>query len=181
MTTDQRKLTIQAVLEFLTAAGPDGATTTVIAEAFNYPADYHQRSNRVSQILLKLAGRGHAEKTGTERSHRYKHSWVSRWRITPAGEKAGRTRENRAQAHAAQAARMEQAATARVLALAAVRAEMTNLVREDGLAAITPGYRVARIRQLRAVPCTLTEIGELFGLTKERVRQIEMPGTVPGR
>jgi DNA-directed RNA polymerase sigma subunit (sigma70/sigma32) len=41
-------------------------------------------------------------------------------------------------------------------------------------AGITRCYRRAMILELRAVPCTLAEIGKLFGLQRERVRQIEM-------
>jgi hypothetical protein len=176
-----RRLTVASALAFLASAGEAGATTTEIALAHDYPASYHQRSNRVSQVMLVLKNRGWAEPAGTERSPLYRGNPVSRWRITDAGydAHAENTAVAQAQAQARRAAGEDALRHARQLgareqALAAVRDEITALVAEGGLRAITPAWRAAKIAGLRAVPCTLAEIGELFGLTRERVRVIAM-------
>lgn len=171
-----RRLTVQSVLTFLAQAGPGGAITTEIALAHDYPASYHQRSNRVSQVTLQLAREGCAEPMGTERSPLYRGTPVSRWCLTPAGmarQEAGATREQAAARSTALQGEIARSLAARTGALAAVQAEIAELVRDGGLAAVTKQYRAAAVRRLRAVPCTLTEIGQLFGLTRERVRQIE--------
>jgi hypothetical protein len=179
-----RRLTVASVLAFLAGAGEAGATTTEIALAHDYPASYHQRSNRVSQVMLVLRRRGEAEPAGLERSPLYRHNPVSRWRITQAGEAARAedeaVRQARDQARRTATARREAALAcdpqAREAALSAVREEIAALVRQGGMHKITPAWRAAKVAELRAVPCTLNEIGQLFGLTRERVRQIEIRG-----
>src|SRR5438105_9953779 len=99
MEPEIKKLTLQSVLSYLIAAGADGATTTEIAEAHDYPASHQQRSNRVSQILKVLAAGNCARLLGTEPSHRYRHVPVRRWAITPAGvtrHETGARRRDRA-------------------------------------------------------------------------------------
>lgn len=179
--TPNRKLTTASVLAYLAAAGPEGAVTTVIADAHDYPVTYQHRSNYTSTILARLDDQGYAERTGTERSPRYRGTPVSRWRITRTGRARFRADAKRAAARAELDARIERAAQARKDALAATRTAIATLVDSGGMAAVTPEWRAATVKELRAVPCTLAEIGELFGITKERVRQIEMFGTSPVR
>jgi hypothetical protein len=175
-----RRLTVASVLAFLDGAGEAGATTTEIALAHDYPVSYHQRSNRVSQVMLVLRNRGWAEPAGLDRSPLYRHNPVNRWRVTAAGEAAyaedKAAAQARDQARRAAAARREAALAAgdgpRAEALAAARREIAR--QRDSAGGITPAWRAAKIIELRQVPCTLDEIGQLFGLTKERVRQIEM-------
>ena len=179
--TTIRKLTQLSVLAYLDRAGDGGATTTEITQAHGHPASYQQRSNYVSAILRRLNAAGCAEQAGTERSALYRGTPVSRWRITAAGQRRYREDSTRAAVKAAMDARIEQAAAARETALTAARDEMAALVRSGGIPAVTAEWRAAKVAELRAVPCTLTEIGALFGLTGERVRQIEMYGTTLAR
>lgn len=174
MEPEIKKLTIQSTLSYLIEAGGTGATTTEIAEAHDYPGGHQQRSNRVSQIMKILEDEGGAERAGTEPSHRYRHGPVSRWRVTPAGiarhEIAGRRRERAARCDERIAGNM----AARQAALEAARAELAGMIRSGGVRAVTKAYRAAKIAELRAVPCSLSEIGDVFGITRERVRQIEL-------
>jgi hypothetical protein len=179
--TTTRRLTTVSVLAFLAEAGPGGATTTAIAQAHDYPEAYQQRSNYASAVLARLDNRGHAERTGIERSPLYRGAPVSRWRITDAGQLVLDTAVAREAARTELEARIEQAEQARKTALDDVRAELSALIRDGGMIAVTAEWRAARVRRLRAVPCTLSEIAGVFGVTKERVRQIELFGTSPVR
>ena len=179
--TTIRKASTAFVLAYLDEAGSRGATTAEITLATNHPAPYVQRSNSISTILRRLENRYEAELAGTERSTVYRGAPVHRWRITRTGHARVQAVLEREAAQIALDDRIEQAAQARKDALAAVRAEMAQLVVAGGMPAVTAEWRAARVRELRAVPCTLAEIGELFGITRERVRQIELFGTSPVR
>ena len=65
--------------------------------------------------------------------------------------------------------------------IAAAVAEVAAMVAKDGLGAVTKEYRRAKVAELRAVPCTLGEIGTVFGLTPERVRTIELEAKRAGQ
>jgi hypothetical protein len=144
----------------------------VIAQAFSRPGTHQKRSNRASQILRELAGQGYTEKTGTEPSPLYRNTPVSRWRATQAGiaryEAAVQSGSRRAVLDEVTEGHAER----RREAIAAAR-ESTARRYASGLG-ITRCYRRETILELRRVPCTLAEIGELFGLRRERTRQIEM-------
>jgi hypothetical protein len=171
MTENAQDLTVASVLGFLARAGRDGATTTQIAQAFSHPESYHQRSNRVSQIMIQLAGEGCAELAGTERSPLRRGGEVRRWHITRAGifrhEAAARQRRRAEEL----AASTRAAVTARQAALDAVRDTLAALARAK--APVPHCWRTLTVLQLRTVPCSLSEIADLFALTPERIRQIE--------
>lgn len=162
----------------LIEAGPEGLTTVEITDAFGIPAPRQQRSNRVSQIARKMFGRGYAEHMGRERSPLYRHNYVNRWRVTEEGAAWYRGELARVRRQVTEDGlwriRIREAAQAREAALAAARGELADLIREGGTRAVTKQRRQDMILRLRAVPCTLGEIGDVFGITRERVRLIEM-------
>jgi hypothetical protein len=165
-------LTFRSALAFLVAAGDGGATTTEMAQAFGKPGTHQKRSNRVSQIMRELTGQGYTEKTGTEPSPLYRNTPVSRWRATPAGVSRHEAAVQAGSRRAVLDEEMEGHAERRQDAMAAAYAETARRF-ASGLG-MTRCYRRAKILELRTVPCTLAEIGELFGLGRERTRQIEM-------
>lgn len=165
-------MTIRSVLAFLVAAGPEGVITTEIAQAFSRPGTHQKRSNRASQILRELAGQGYTEKTGTEPSPLYRNTPVSRWRATPAGVTRHEAAVQAGSRRAVLDEEMAGHAERRRNATAAARQEIAARYAAGG--AITRCYRKETIIRLRRVPCSLAEIGELFGLQRERTRQIEM-------
>jgi hypothetical protein len=172
MTTIIRQMTIRAVLASLAAAGSEGLITTTIAQSFDLPATYQQRSNRASQILRELGGRDYAEKLGTEPSPLYRNTPVSRWRITDSGTRRHEAVLNAGSRRAVMNAVVAASAECRREALAGACETIAKRY-QTGLG-ITRCFRRKIILDLRQVPCTLAEIGELFGLQRERVRQIEM-------
>lgn len=176
MTTTARQMTIRSVLAFLDEAGPDGATTTTIAQAFDLPVTHQKRSNRASQVLRELGGRDWAVKTGTEPSPLYRNTPVSRWRITDAGHRAvvaaGPDRDSRLPRMAFLDEEAAVHAEKRREAMAGACETIAKRY-QTGIG-ITRCFRRTMILDLRTVPCTLAEIGELFGIQRERTRQIEM-------
>lgn len=175
-----KKLTIFSALGFLAQAGPDGATTTQIAQAFSHPPSHHQRSNRASQIMRQLAAKSAAEHVGDEPSPLYRHTPVSRWRVTAAGiarYQAGSARRglrDQARADRAETGEVRQnAAARREKAITAAREELVGVIASGRSLSVTRCWRARVIGKLRAAGCTLAETGELFGLQRERIRQIE--------
>jgi hypothetical protein len=177
--TKIRRMTTAFVLAYLDSAGETGATTTEMTLATGVPENYLQRSNSCSMILRRLENRHEARLAGTERSPVYRGAPVHRWVITAAGSKRVRAAAEREATQAGLDALIEQAAGARADALAVVRDEIAELIRCFGMPGVTAEWRAGKIAELRAVPCTLNEIGELFGITRERVRQIELFGAGP--
>jgi hypothetical protein len=175
MSSSNERMTFRSALAFVVAAGSGGCTTTDMALAFTLPDTHQKRSNRASQIMRELAGRGLTEKTGTERSPLYRHGPVSRWRATQEGiaqsartEAAGEASRREVLLDELEAAGLER----RQAALADAREAIAKRY-QSGLN-ITRCFRRRMILDLRQVPCTLAEIGELFGIQRERTRQIEM-------
>jgi DNA-directed RNA polymerase sigma subunit (sigma70/sigma32) len=109
---------------------------------------------------------------------------VYRWYVTPKaaeyladgdrGERARRTAMRLEEWERVSAAAVQ----SRQAALAAVRAELAVKLEAH---ALTRCWRYDKIIELRQARCSLQEIGDVFGLTRERVRQIEAGREQPCR
>lgn len=162
------------VLALLAQVGKSGMTTTDVALAFDQPRDHQYRSNRASQIMRAAEKQGLVRKGAQEPTYLHNRNPVRRWYITETGKQW--VRANDPEAAAERSAALDQ----RMQESAARRAQALQQARDEGFGPGCPTHaRYEKIKELRAVPCTLAEIGELFGITKERVRQIEQGINVP--
>lgn len=174
----EKQLTTTAALRLLVQAGEAGLTATDIAVQFTLPARYWARSNRVSQIMRNLEARGYVRPGRREPTTRYGErdlpgyagAPVRRWYATEAGAERiamlDRVAARRAE-HERLAAEHEKR---RAAALAGV---VSELAARTAAGTVTKHWRRTTIAELRQVPCSLQEIGTLFGISRERVRQIE--------
>jgi hypothetical protein len=154
------------VLELLAEAGPGGRTGSDIAHLFDEPTDLLRRLTHVNYVLRNFEASGRARRGDEEPSPRYQHSPTVRWFVTPAGRKylaaGGHGAVKRARlARAADQAREAQRLRALVL-------ESRTRFGPD-----SPQHeRLAESRRLRAEGVTLEDIGGIFGVTRERIRQL---------
>ena len=147
------------------AAAPDGLSTPAIVEALAEGIKPNQKAlSWYGSILRSQVKQGNAEKAGTVAGHWQKGPAII-WRITGKGRELlayiedGPARE--AEGRAVQI-RLELAAQNRMMALAEA-AQMFS----QGIS--LPERRTTAIR-LRALGCTLEEIGQVFGVTREMIR-----------
>lgn len=173
------------ILEILKDAGAEGMRAPDIARNFHVPPVYMQSmahlrdESRVlqrkmtwtNQILDRFKRNGYARKGGKEMSPHYHNVPAYRWFITPEGVSyladgldEGR-RQMRRDREAAEDAR-----------LAAHRKHLNDLLTqayvENDPATTTACERERVMRKLREEGCTLQDIGDVFGITRERVRQV---------
>lgn len=165
-------LRVYEVMELLAEAGDGGLTTTEMALEFTSPQNYQMRSNRVSQIMRKKEVEGLTRRGEQEGSPLWRNQPVYRWYATPqaAAYLAEGTREQKA----ARKAEAEVEAFTLRLSQAEHRQDLLAAARSVVLSGpVTKCWRYRTVMELREEGCILSRIGEVFGLTKERVRQIE--------
>jgi ATP/maltotriose-dependent transcriptional regulator MalT len=182
------------VLELLKEAGEQGLLAGDMARQFTIPdppfkpvkgkvttpsmSNLQRRLTWTNQILERQTGRGRTRRGGKEPSPYYNNVPTYRWFITEEG--VGYLASGMAEGLRA----------ARDAEVAQRNAELREKRRGQKLL-ITQAYveyepattpvcvRERVIRELRAAGCTLDEIGGVFDVTRERVRQI-MEGIRPG-
>jgi hypothetical protein len=168
---------VEDILRILRDAGPDGILAPDIARKFDGPGnDTQRRNSRVNASLGDLRRRGYARRSaGKEPSHVYHNVPTWRWYGTREG---GLYLDGGCYDGQVQRSRLAAAAAgaeyARGRAVAAARREY-----RAALLASVPVpppvhkcQRDAEIRHLHQENCILDDIGKLFDLTRERVRQI---------
>ena len=172
--SDSQTVTIPAADHAATAANPARAapaSTGAEPEPLSAPAlaSLLAEPGRRRRLLLSSYDRalrrheqaGHVERAGRERKGRGRPAVI--WRITSAGRGWLDDHDNAPARAAAAAAQARRAAAERDQALDEARATFTRQ---------TP--RISRkhaAHQLRELGCTLDQIGAVFHVTKERIRQ----------
>ena len=125
----------------------------------------------MNQILCRYRSRGMTERLPMEPSKYYNNVPSWRWRITESGAAflaAGMAEGVRAVRRAEQARAAADRAAKRLL-----RENLVTQAYMDNDPSVVPACeREQVIRELRAAGSTLDEIGQVFGITRERVRQI---------
>jgi len=174
------------VLELLKEAGEEGMLGGVIARHFTVP-DPHAPSQAermtipaqnlqrrlawTNQILARFARHGWARRGSKEPTPYYNNVPAYRWFVTPEGAEylaAGMGPGLRA----ARAAFVRREAEQRQKTLKRHDDLITQAYVDYDPATIYKCEREKAIRELRAAGCTLEAVGGVFGLTRERIRQI---------
>lgn len=179
----QEPPTSRRVLELLAGAGEEGMTGPVIGRHFTLDYDKYtslshsdnlqRRLNWSNQILHRFWGKGFVERGGKEISPFYHNVPAFRWFITDKGREylEGGMAHGRAQRReAAVAAERERRAERRRHA----DSMLTQAYVEHDPATTPQCVRSRVIGELREAGCTLDQVGGLFDLTRERVRQIQV-------
>jgi hypothetical protein len=174
------------VLELLKEAGDEGMLGGVLARHFTIPDPHtpslqgkmaaasqnlQRRLAWTNQVLDRFLRHGFVRRGGKEPTPYYNNVPVYRWYITPEGVEY-------------LAAGMAAGIRAARIARAKLKAEQNREARRRADDLITQAYvdcdpssiykceREKMIRELREAGCTLDAIGGVFGVTRERVRQI---------
>jgi hypothetical protein len=179
--TEARPIRIMRAL----AEAPDGLSTPALVAELAEGMKSHQRAlSQYGQILRSHARQGHVEKAGKMSGRGWQRPPVIVWRITGEGRKllAHIDDEPARKARAVQEAiEQEEASRAQTSALAeAARLYSRNTPRSV--------RRPVAVR-LRELGCNLEEIGQVFGVSREMIRQDclpfeprpERPARVPGQ
>jgi DNA-binding MarR family transcriptional regulator len=160
-----------AVLSALAEAGPAGIRPPDLARQYTQPPTLNLRNTRINTVLHVFERNGHVRRGHLEYDVTDGRRRAYRWYITPGGleylnggMKNGRTvrrmeREARIRAeNAAYRQRVDEAA---------------DTAAEKYGPRTPPCERERAILRLRDAGVTLQEIGDIFCLSRERVRQIE--------
>jgi len=159
------------ILEILKEAGETGATGPEIARQFTAGL-LQRRMTIVNQILGRNRDHGRVIRGPMEPTKYYHRVPTYRWFITPAGVHylAMGLKEGIRAAALEEKNRQRAARAAHRRRLADLLTDAYDKYDPD----TTPRCERERvIRELRAQGCTLHDIGGVFGITRERVRQIE--------
>lgn len=164
------KPSVGRVLEILKEAGDMGATGPEIARHFTTGL-LQRRMVVVNQILYRNRAHDRVIRGPLEPTKYYHRVPTYRWFITPAGVEylamglnegiRAAQREEQARQQAAQAMRRRKLADM-----------LTDAYMSHDPQTTAPCERERVIRELRQAGCTLHDIGGVFGITRERVRQI---------
>jgi hypothetical protein len=181
---DERPNT-RRVLELLKEAGEEGMRGPDIARHFTIPEpdtpslgklgpqsqSLQRRLTWTNQILDRFALKGYARRGNPEPSPYYHKVPAYRWFVTPEGTGylAAGMKEGMKQARLAKEERERAVLMAHRRRLADL---LTDAYDKHDPSAVTTCERERVIRELRTQGCTLHDIGGVFGLTRERVRQI---------
>jgi hypothetical protein len=143
------------------AQNPGPLSTPALASLLAEPGRRRRLLPSYDHTLRRQEQAGHVERAGRERNGRGRPAII--WRITTAGRGWLDDHDNASALAAAATAEAQRAATERDQALDQARATFTRQ---------TP--RISRKRaahQLRELGCTLDQIGAVFHVSKERIRQ----------
>ena len=143
------------------AQNPEPLSTPALASLLAEPGDRRRLLASYDRTLRQHEQAGHVEQAGRERKGRGRPAII--WRITTAGRGWLDDHDKAPALAAAAAAQARRAAAERDQALDQARATFTLQ---------TP--RISRKRaahQLRELGCTLDQIGAVFHVSKERIRQ----------
>jgi hypothetical protein len=143
------------------AQDPEPLSTPALASLLAEPGRRRRLLSAYDRALRRHEQAGHVEQTGRERKGRGRPAII--WRITTAGLAWLDDHDKAPDLAAAAAAEARRVAAERDQALDEARATFTRQ---------TP--RISRKRaahQLRELGCTLDQIGAVFHVTKERIRQ----------
>lgn len=148
------------ILQILAAGPGKGFTTADLMDALE-PNPPGRRQSHINDNLHSLLGR---DLVARESSHIRSRGAPYRWHVTAKGRSAAlqpMRKDTERLAHERHVARLERS-----------RAALAE-AREQGHGPQTPvTARLEVILQLRDSGCTLAQIGELLGLTRERIRQL---------
>ena len=160
------KPSAEVVLIALHQAGPAGMQTGELARLFDEGSTM-TRLNRVRGITTVFERSGKVTRTGPEPSVIYHRNSVYRWHITEEGSRylasgmrPGSAARNRAHAQEAETARQRELD------------RQAQLLASCQLILFHTCQRDAEIRHLRAEGVRLESIGNLYGITRERARQV---------
>ena len=143
------------------AQNPEPLSTPALAGLLAEPGRRRRLLSAYDRALRRREQAGHVEQAGRERKGRGRPAII--WRITSAGRGWLDDHDKAPALAVAAAAEVRRAAADRDQALDEARATFTRQ---------TP--RISRKRaahQLRELGCTLDQIGAVFHVTKERIRQ----------
>jgi hypothetical protein len=143
------------------AQNPEPLSTPALASLLAEPGRRPRLLSAYDRALRRHEHAGHVERAGRERRGRGRPAII--WRITPAGRRWLDDHDKAPDLAAAAAAAAQRTAAERDHALDEARATFNRQ---------TP--RISRkhaAQQLRELGCTLDQIGAVFHVTKERIRQ----------
>lgn len=149
------------------AAAPDVLSTSQIVDELAEGIEPRQKALAwYGSILRRQAQTGVVEKSGKVRSQRYHGAPTITWRITEEGEKLlayiGDAPRRRAE---------EERLTAEMAAAVQARTEALSEAARLCSRETPRADRWATALRLRSLGCTLGEIGDLFGVSPEMIRQ----------
>lgn len=148
------------------AAAPSGLSTPALVAELAEGVEPHQKAlSWYGQILRKRANLGHVEKAGTAPGS-WQRSPAIIWRITDEGRGVLAHIDD----EPARRAELEQARIEQDAAVRARRAALAQAAHVYSRSTPRTERRSAAIR-LRELGCTLEEIGQVFGVTREMIRQ----------
>lgn len=161
------------VLRILAAAGSDGILAPVIARCFRLPESQQARNAWVNQILKTLTHKNRAARSNaSDKSPYYYNVPTYRWYIIDAGRSylAAGGMAGLVEIHQHETEKSYNKLQDKVDRHSLILKAAPSLVQQ-----LPPGCTAARrnlITQLRDRGLTLRELGQLFGISGERVRQV---------
>jgi hypothetical protein len=150
------------------AQNPEPLSAPALASLLAEPGRRRRLLATYDRILHRHEQAGHVERTGRVPKRRGRPAII--WRITPAG-RAWLDDYDKAPARAAAAAAAAQRQTEQAQRTAAERDHALDQARATFNRQTPRTDRKCAAHQLRDLGCTLDQIGAVFGVSKERIRQ----------
>jgi hypothetical protein len=164
----------KVILRLLTDAGDAGELASVLARHFTAPLNQQRRNALTNHWLTRYQRHQYVRRSAvTEPSPVYKNTPVYRWFITDHGRAylergcVSELQQLRAELRAQDTQRMMHIHAVQLRALA----DGPALIAALPLKCLT--RRTELVRALRRRYLTLEEIGQMMGVTRERIRQLE--------